>query len=450
VPLILFAISPNAYAVSNELAVDFCKIGRSSLYKVTSQIIVSLLGVFIVSGLSEAEIIPERRKPQFQNELGYYVFPTPYSIPGIGEGLSLFAIANNIGGTYTDVGAGLSTGAVHAYGIGASSIHLVPRMLILDAGYGKTSSATVRNYSQRGMATNKNDFTLVEFGDAAAYGGRLTATFFDRRFEIYGAGSDGTSKLRSIRDKKGNDIIKADNPDKTRYQSTVLGILCDVTDDYSDPRKGLRLDIRRSWSPPKDRSADYYVMSYNTTAYFPVGRRSTWVFNYARADAVVTKMGETDRNQIAQDQGLKCDTLIDPQQKLLCEQVISSTVAANTYGTVSSLGGTSRLRSYPEGRYTGSHSQFYGTELRWNLTDEYTPFNLYFAKDIRTGFQVALFYEIGSVADIRSELNKIMRSSYGLGFRIVTASGFVLRADLVALGREGNEMTMIFGYPWEF
>jgi hypothetical protein len=411
---------------------------------------VSLLGVFIMSGLSEAEIIPERRKPQFQNELGYYIFPTPYIIPGIGEGFSFFAIANNIGGTYTDIGAGVSTGTFKGYAIGASSIHLVPRMLILDAGYGKTSSGMVRSYSQRGMATNKNDFTLVEFGDAAGYAGRLTATFFDRRFEIYGAGADGTSKLKSIRDREGDVIIEAANAEKTRSQFTALGILCDVTDDYSDPRRGLRLDIRRSWSPPKDHSADYYVISYNTTAYFPVGRRSTWVFNYARADAVVTTMGETDRNKIAQTQGLKCDTLIDPEQKLLCEQVIDSTVAANTYGTVSPLGGTSRLRSYSEGRYTGAHSQFYGTELRWNLTDEYTPFNLYFAKDIRTGFQVALFYEIGSVSDTRSELNKIMRSSYGLGFRMITASGFVLRADLVALGKEGNEMTMMFGYPWEF
>lgn len=416
--------------------------------KITRLIIMSLLGVFIMSGESEAEIIPERRKPQFQNEPGYYIIPTPYKIPGMGVGFSLLGFAYNIDGTYTDVGAGVATGAVHAYGLGASSIHLVPRTLILDAGYGKTSSATIRSYNQRGMATNKNDYTLVEFGDAAAYGGRLTATFFDRRFEIYGAGYEGTSTLKSIRDRQADVIIEAANADKKRYQSTVLGILCDVTDDYSDPRKGLRLDIRRSWSPPKDHAADYYVMNYNTTAYFPVGRRSTWVFNYARADAVVTTMGETDPNKIADTQGLKCDTL-NTEQRLLCEQVINSTVAANTFGTVSSLGGTSRLRSYAEGRYTGAHSQFYGTELRWNLTDEYTPFNLYFAKDIRTGFQVALFYEIGSVTDIRSELNKIMRSSYGLGFRIVTASGFVLRADLVALGREGNEVTMILGYPWE-
>ena len=36
------------------------------------------------------------------------------------------------------------------------------------------------------------------------YGSRLTATFFDRRFEFYGAYYQGSSQLKSIRDKDGN------------------------------------------------------------------------------------------------------------------------------------------------------------------------------------------------------------------------------------------------------
>ena len=45
---------------------------------------------------------PERRKPQFQADPGYYVFPSPYSIPGIGAGGALIGLANNIAGTHTD------------------------------------------------------------------------------------------------------------------------------------------------------------------------------------------------------------------------------------------------------------------------------------------------------------------------------------------------------------
>jgi len=55
---------------------------------------------------------------------------------------------------------------------------------------------------------------------------------------------------------------------------------------------------------------------------------------------------------------------------------------------------------------------------------------------------------MGSVADKRQDLGDLYLSSYGAGFRMVTASGIVLRAD-VATGREGIETTIIVGYPWE-
>ena len=123
-------------------------------------------------------------------------------------------------------------------------------------------------------------------------------------------------------------------------------------------------------------------------------------------------------------------------------------IANNKYGTATSLGGFSRLRSYPQGRYKGAHTEFYGTEVRWNLTDERTPFDLFIIKDVRTAVQVSAFYEIGSTADLRSDLGKTMRDSYGCGLRIVTASGVVLRGDL-AFGKEGVSPEIFIGYPWE-
>ena len=91
--------------------------------------------------------------------------------------------------------------------------------------------------------------------------------------------------------------------------------------------------------------------------------------------------------------------------------------------------------------------QFIGTEIRWNVTEEYTPFNIVIIKDVRTAFQVAVFYEIGTVADQQSELWNITRSSYGVGFRMVTASGLVYRIDL-ASGDEGFQSSIFFQYPW--
>jgi outer membrane protein assembly factor BamA len=208
--------------------------------------------------------------------------------------------------------------------------------------------------------------------------------------------------------------------------------------------------VGRWWSPPaSDNDPDFYRMEYNATAYFPLGKRSTWLLNYFRSDAHVTRQGETDPAAIEDQQGLDCsDPSLTPQQQADCRDVVNNIIASNTYGTAASLGGTSHLRSYPEGRFTGAHMVFYGTEIRWTLTEEAHPFDIFIAKDVRTVLQVAAFYEIGSVADLRQDLGNLYRASYGAGFRMVTASGIVLRAD-VATGREGIETTIIFGYPWE-
>ena len=409
---------------------------------------ITLLLLFILCGFSEAAM-PERRRPQFQKESGYYIIPTPYSLPGIGQGLALGAVVTNISDTYTDAYGFALTGDLAGFGGAVADIHLIPETLILDLNAENLNRARVTNYSQRGMKSEKDDFTLLDLGNINFYGVRLTSTFFDRRIEIYGSGYTSSSRLERIRDNSGKTILEAENPESGSSQTYVLGTRVDITDDYTDPRKGLRLDISGWWSPPRRvKAPDYYIMEYNATGYIPISERSTWVFNYFRSAANIIRKGETDRTMIEQEQGLDCGSIEDPKQKRFCQQVIDNTIAANTYGTASTLGGRSRLRSYPQDRYSGAHTVFYGTELRWNLTEEFTPFNIYIMKDIRTSLQLAFFYETGSVADIQSELGNIMKSSYGLGFRMVTASGITFRAD-VATGNEGTETTIIIGYPWE-
>ena len=69
-------------------------------------------------------------------------------------------------------------------------------------------------------------------------------------------------------------------------------------------------------------------------------------------------------------------------------------------------------------------------------------------KDIRTAFQLAFFYEVGSTADLLQDVGKTWRESYGVGLRMVTASGVVFRAD-VANGHDGVLTEIFIGYPWE-
>jgi hypothetical protein len=396
-----------------------------------------------------ASWFPDRRKTQFSTDFGYAVFPYPYSLPGIGTGLGLVGGAMNIQDTTTDAYGMLFGGDVQGLAAGVADLHIVPRRLVLDLGYSGISSAAMQNYSQRGMNSGKNDFSNIELGDMTFYGSRLIATFMERRFELYGAYYTGSSELKSIRDKDGNMPIESQTSPVTRTHVNIFGARVDLTDDYSDPRRGFRIDLTRTHTPPDNSGPDYFVQDYNATAYVPLGRRSTWAFNYFRSDAHVDRQGVTNEFDIQEEQGVNCkDPTLTVEQQAACNEFIENIRDNNTYGTASSLGGLSRLRSYPSMRYKGAHTVFYGTEIRWNLTDEATPFDIFIMRDIRTSWQIAIYSEIGSVADKRDDLGDIWRASTGIGLRMVTASGVVFRAD-VATGKEGIAPTIFIGYPWD-
>src|SRR2546427_809387 len=399
---------------------------------------------------SEDPTVPDRRREQFPKDFGYAAFPYPYRLPGIGSGLSLVGGALNIADTYTDAYGIVCGGDVKGGAAGVGDIHLIPRTLILDLGYSADSETASKTHARPGMNTGKDDFRLLDVGAPEYYGAPMPATFLDRRLELHGAWYEGASRLKSIRDKEGNLILEAQDPPRDRGHTTLLGARFDLTDDYTDPRRGLRLDITRTQSPPRGSGPDYFVMDYNTTAYIPFRRRDTLALNLLRSDAFVTRQGETDPAALQQQLGLNCAGVADPTQQEFCNEVIDTTIANNKFGTATSLGGFDRLRSYPQGRFKGAHTVFFGAEYRWNLTDERTPFDIFVMKSVRTSIQVAFFYETGVTSDTRSDLYalKNMRDSYGTGLRIVTASGVVLRGD-VAHGKEGFNVAIFIGYPWE-
>lgn len=392
----------------------------------------------------------ERRRDQFIKQHGHYIIPMPYSLPGIGDGLLLAGTYNNAHDSYTDYIGFVLTGDLQGFGAIAKDVHLVPRTLIADFSYQRINNGTVNSFNTRGMANGENDYTLLDFEDNDYSAVRLTATFYDRMFELNAAALNGKGTLVRIRDKDGNLIQDANGASDNKYTVYTLGMVFDWTDDYQDPRRGVRYQLSRWWRDEAfTNSSDFYQIEHNLTGYIPFGKRSTWVFNYFRADAHVTRQGSTDFSTVEADQGLNCsDSALSPVQQELCNSVVNNTVANNIYGTVGSIGGWSRLRSYPNDRYKGAHVRFYGTEYRWNITEEFKPFDIGIAKDIRTGIQFAMFYERATVADPKGELGDIWRDSYGIGARIVTASGIVFRGDY-ATGDEGPEITAIIGYPWE-
>ena len=396
-----------------------------------------------------AEIeIPERRKEQFLTESGYYVVPTPYSIPGLGSGLIIVGAMTNINQTYADIYGFAATGDIKGYGLFGTEIHLIKKKLILDLSLTSFDKATSQVYRQRGMDTSKDDFILAELDRSDFIGSRLTYTAFDRRFEVYGLIYSNEVRLGAIKDRDGNLIQAAINSEVNESNVFTTGFRLDFTDDYIDPRSGVRLESSIWYTPPEsDDDPDYTIVELNLTGYIPVGKIDTLALNYFQADTHVNKTGQTDPVIIANNLGLDCSTGSD-QNQADCQSIINNTIAQNTYGSVGSLGGLSRLRSYPEDRFKGSHARFIGIEYRWNIIEGTKPFNYFFAKDIRTVVQLAAFYERGSITDNMDELWQSMRSSYGIGARLVTKSGLIFRAD-VATGDEGEEVSIIIGYPWE-
>lgn len=394
----------------------------------------------------------ERRRDQFSEEPGYVVVPAPYSLPGIGTGIVYFGVAANIADTNLDVYGYKITGDAAGTGYGFDELFLFPKTVSLHLGREDISRATVNSYEKRGMDSDKDDYKLLEASNIHSRYGTLSVMFFNKMLQLYASADEFTADLDRIRDKDGEIIADFEKAQKIESESTTFGINIDYTDDNLDPRSGLRLDVNRSYTPP-DHGAnpEFFVMNYSASLYIPIGRISTWVFHYFRSDAVVINEGMTDKDTLEEELGINCEAIPDPTQRSDCEksreEIVNDRYAANKYGTATSLGGRSRLRSYPDGRFSGAHSQMFGTEFRLNLIEEFTPFDIWFMKDIRTGIQLAFFYEYGSVAEIASELGKENRASYGVGARAVMASGIVYRAD-IATGDEGAETTIIIDYPW--
>ena len=407
-----------------------------------------LLLVSTTDSIADVEL-PERRKDQFLSDSGFYMVPTPYSIPGLGSGVILVGAMTNIKQSYTDAYGFVATGDIKGYGLFATEINLIDKQLILDLSLTSFNKATSQVYRQRGMNTSKDDYLQAELDRSDFTGARLTYAAFERRVEVYGVYYNNEARLAAIRDKDGNLIQAAINSELNQSDTFTYGLRIDLTDDYIDPRTGVRLESSVWHATPKaDKDGDFNIIEFSFTGYIPLRERDTLALNYFHADTHVNKTGETNPLLVAADVGLDCSAGTALEQAD-CASYVNNTVAHNTFGSVGALGGLSRLRAYPESRFTGSHARFIGAEYRWNIIEGTNAFDFIIAKDVRTTIQLAAFYERGAIADNKDDLwGSNMRDVYGIGARLVTRSGLVFRAD-VATGDEGQEVSIIIGYPWE-
>jgi hypothetical protein len=405
---------------------------------------ISLFVFFIVDAVYAFEI--DRRRVQFNKQYGQLFVPLPYSLPGLGTGLLFISNFGNIADTTTDISAIGAIGDAEFIFTFLDELFLSPELLYLQYLRAHGFKFAIQQYSSRGMNTSKNDF-LYGIGNSWDLNApTLKLTFMDRMLEI----GLGINKQSGTFQK----FVNPDESDPTKQGETVaifdpgleiniankieFSTRIDFTDDYKDPRRGIRNSLfidRQTAKTSSEPSFD--VVTNDLQIYIPVLEKSTIVFDLQISDAYVTKKGETNLEVLRIKNGGN-------------ENLTNAELASNTNGTSLSLGGGDRLRSFPEGRFQGAHTIYYAAEFRWNYSSSGgEKLDLFFIQDLVEELQVALFFEQGSVSEAKSELGKTVKTSVGSGFRFLSGSGNLYRADF-ATGNEGPAFSVIIQYPWTY
>ena len=419
------------------------------------KIIITCL-IILFTGSSYAFEI-ERRREMFTKQYGHLFLPLPYSLPGLGEGLMFIGNFGNIADTTTDLATILGVGdAEFIFGF-LDELFIIPDYLYLQYVKAQGFKYALTNYRSRGMNTEKNDFVYA-LGNYWEYDApTFKLTLYDRMLEL----GLGRSKQKGRFEK----FVAPDSDDLTKQGDTItefdpalevnfgekleFSARIDYTDDYRDPRKGVRnilyLD-RQTASSSSEPSFDN--ITNDLQFYIPFLEKSTLVLNLTFSDANVRKEGETDLEVLKQQSNYYSCTSESCRETTLGNA--KNTMNINKHGTSLYLGGPDRLRSYPQQRFQGAHTVYLATEFRWNFSAaDGDEIDLFFMQDLVDEMQVAFFFEQGSVSETKSELGDTVKYSFGSGFRFLSGSGNLYRADF-ATGDEGPQVTVIIQYPWTY
>jgi outer membrane protein assembly factor BamA len=124
------------------------------------------------------------------------------------------------------------------------------------------------------------------------------------------------------------------------------------------------------------------------------------------------------------------------ERRVLALRLFASTSTADNGSEVPfylmpSLGGHDSLRGYRDYRFRGPHALLGQAEYRY---------------EIWSGFDAALFYDAGKVAESRRNLDFTrLEHDYGIGFRFNTDNGVVFRVDAGFGSRDGRHLFIVFG-----
>ncbi len=408
-----------------------------------SWLIITLLLLFSHVALG---IVPERVESKGEKEFGWFVAPTPLILPGVGAAVPVLAMFSNAYET-TDLMAmqTLPGGDFDMRLLFLDQLPLFSENVLLQAG-NMEGTFPFKSYN-RGIDSDADDFSIPVM-NYSGNSGNLRVLFWEKRLRFFYNQFNFTSSMEKIYDADGNEFENEDKS-KTTFNQREYGIILDMTDNRTDPGKGLRVGIKQTYPENQDENlSDYYVTDFNLTYYLPLFENDTLVFNYFRSSATVTREGLTDESLVRALMSLDCENSSDYDSCQATEdRRIEDYIAANKYGTATSLGGANRLQAYDMNRFTAGHSAYQAIEYRMNLSTVEAPINYYLVGGLKTVLQLAFFAERGTVSDDSSELDTNYKNSFGVGIRTII-SNIVYRFDL-AMGDEGIKPTLFFFYPMD-
>lgn len=395
----------------------------------------------------------ERKQEQFLNTPSYFLLPAPFQIPGIGNGWILFGGINNIALDYLDVYAYGFSGDVQGEGIGFDDLHIFSQLFSLKGGVQNVRTASVLTFDDRGMGNSKNEFTYLNAKKIKQASAGAELTFWNRRVNFYYNYYTQTYDVQKMLNSDEEEIVEFQDKQRIGQSHVSASFLLDLTNDFQDPTMGFRMSLSqlRPQMDTQFSNSRYSVINQGYNLYLPIGKWSSFVLHYFKSDAYTDKKGTDDEDEIAAELNLKDCATYSGDAQSECEQaqekLITRTRMQNLYGLSTTLGGKDRLRGYPTGRFSGSHTRFYGAEFRWNLDSSVVPFDIFLIRDTRSAFQIAFFYEAGTTGDDEEEMLEHFRDSKGAGLRVVAKSGYVFRLDY-GMSDEGSEFTLLGSYPW--
>ena len=397
--------------------------------------------------------VPERRSDQTRTSRGHILTPAIANIPGLGFFYGLIGGLFNIFGSESDVFSYLFWGQVKGKGLGIVEMPAPwTEKLTFNLFYNIYDQANF-GIHKRTIFSSDQDVINKKLAYYRLILAQMNYRLLDRRLQLNAGVNSQVEEIDGYYDHQGHKFSHHTSRIGPNYNLS-FGVIGDLSDDRSDPRKGLIFEaFRYERQHLGSIHADYYNIDYNLLYHVPVFTHSTWVFNAYRSDSSVRLQGSRSKDAIKESLDLNCDDFVEAADKERCQyyenHMIEDKILENTYGTSLPIGGTQRLQAYQTNRFQGAHSQTFGSELRVNLTQEFSPFNIGILSGIRTGVQIAAFYEKGIAVDQRSLLAdlSLYKPSYGGGIRFLLASGFVIRLDL-AMGDEGRQPIIIFQYPW--